>query len=657
MEEYEQLKQTIEYHMRRYYDENTPEISDFEYDSLMLRLKELEKLHPEWVSADSPTQKIGGTAKREAGVSVTHRTPMLSIQDVFSEEEVTDWVGKVKRKYPDATFSVEHKIDGLSMTLRYQDGNLILAETRGDGAVGEDVTLNAREIRDVRPHLPVKGYLELRGEVYLTNAEFERFNEIQETLGKKTAANPRNLAAGSLRQLDPKITKERNLSFFVFNVQSADGPGEELLPSHAYALQKLEEYGVKTVWHKTASTAEEVLSVIRSIGENRGTYPYEIDGAVVKLNETALRRDFPAGSKYTDGHIAYKYPPEEKEVIIEAIEVDVGRTGKLTFRGRFKEPVRLCGTSVLRATLHNIDYIHSLGISEGCTAICRKQGEIIPAVIRVTKKTDSVYQPPETCPVCGSRLLRKEGETDIWCVNPGCPAQLTRTLSYFASKDAMDIKDFGATYVKALIEQGYLSDCADIYALRNRKEELVEKGILGREKNTSKILDAIDASKENDAWMLLAGLAIRNVGRTSAREIMRHFPDLLSLADASLSELLQIPDVGEITAQCIYDYFHSEKNRRLLQRLQKAGVNLSVKEEARGTALSGLTFVLTGTFSSLDRKAMQELVTKNGGKCTGSVSKKTDYLVAGESAGSKLEKAKELQIPVLSEQEFMEMIG
>lgn len=656
MEEYEELKKTIEHHMRLYYNEDAPEISDFEYDTLMRRLKGLEKEHPEWVTAESPTQKIGGTAKREAGVSVTHRVPMLSIQDVFSEEEVTLWIEKVKKLHPDARFSVEHKIDGLSMTLRYQDGKLTMAETRGNGLVGEDVTLNARVIGDVKQELPVKGYLELRGEVYLTLAAFDRFNAVQEDLGKKPAANPRNLAAGTLRQLDSRITKERELSFFVFNVQAAEGEGEALLPEHHTALDRLDKAGVRTVPHALCETAKEVIEEIRRIGEERGDYPYDIDGAVVKIDQTAYRSDFPAGTKYSDGHIAYKYPPEEKEVVIEEIEVDVGRTGKLTFRGRFQNSVRLCGTNVLRATLHNIDYIHELHITEGCTAVCRKQGEIIPAIVKVTRETGGVYREPERCPVCGSKLLHEEGETDIWCINPSCPAQLVRTISYFAGKDAMDIKAFGPTYVRTLTEQGFLSDCGDIYFLKDHKEELVSLGIMGREKNTEKILDAIEESKENDAYLLLTGLAIRNVGKTSAREIMRHFPDLDALAKAEKEELLAIQDIGGVIADAIYSYFRDEENLRLIQKLKSAGVNMASKETETGTGLAGLTIVLTGSFAEMDRKGLSELIIKNGGKCTGSVSKKTDYLVAGEDAGSKLDKAKELGIPVLDYNTLMEMI-
>ncbi|MBO5246421.1 MAG: NAD-dependent DNA ligase LigA, partial [Eubacterium sp.] len=442
-QEYEQLKQKISYHMDLYYNQNTNEISDFEYDQMMQRLKEVEKEHPEWITSDSPSQIIGGEAKREAGVTIAHHVPMLSIQDLFTKEEVFAWVEKVKEQHADALFCVERKIDGLSMSLRYQDGVLTMAETRGDGIVGEDVTLNARMIPDVCQTINAKDYVELRGEVYMSHEDFERYNENQERLGKKQAANPRNLATGTLRQLDPAITKERGLRMFVFNVQDATGESAHLMDAHTAALDELASQGVTVVPHVLCKNAEEVWAAIDEIGEHRGEYDYDIDGAVVKIEQVSYRADFPAGSKYSAGHIAYKYPPEEKEVEIETVEVGVGRTGKMTFRARFKNPVRLCGTNVQYATLHNMDYIESLGIDEGCRAICRKQGDIIPAIIRVTESTGTVFPVPQICPVCAHPLSKEEDTADICCDNPSCPAQLKRTLAYFASRDAMDIKAFG----------------------------------------------------------------------------------------------------------------------------------------------------------------------------------------------------------------------
>ncbi len=663
---YEELKKTIDDHMNRYYNEDAPVISDFEYDRLMQELKAVEAAHPEWVTPDSPTQKIGGTAKREAGVEVTHNVPMLSIQDVFTKAEVSDWVEEVLRMHPDARFCVEEKIDGLSMTLRYRDGNLALAETRGDGLVGEDVTANALVIPDVKKKIGIPGYLEVRGEVYMSHEDFDRYNEEQEEVGKRPAANPRNLAAGTLRQLDSSVVKRRGLRMLIFNVQDAHdneqpGSGEgvpDLMRSQAGAMDYLRQQGLRTVDHRLCATAAEVSDAIDAIGDSRGDLDHDIDGAVVKIDQIAYRQDFPAGSKYTAGHIAYKYPPEEKEVVIDRIEVGVGRTGKMTFRAIFKDPVRLCGTNVQKATLHNADFIKNLGVSEGCRAICRKQGEIIPAIVRVTQRTDREFEPPKFCPVCGSPLVREEDTSDIYCENPSCPAQLKRTLAYFAGKDAMDIKNFGTKYIEALIDQGYLKEIPDIYRLKDHREELIEKRILGKEKNTDRILDAIEASKNNEPDRLLTGFAIRNVGRISARQIMRHYHSLWDLADASVEELMELPDVGEITARAIHGFYADPKHLDMLRELEAMGLRVASEEApAEGPGpLDGLTIVVTGTLEHFGRSEIAEWIESMGGKCTGSVSKKTDYLVAGANAGSKLDKAQALGIPVISEQDLLELV-
>ncbi len=653
---YEELKTTIDYHMDRYYNADAPEISDFDYDALMRELKAIEGSHPDWVTPDSPSQKIGGTAKREAGIAVTHHVPMLSIEDVFTKAEVASWVEEVLRLRPDAAFSVEEKIDGLSMSLRYQDGDLILAETRGDGLVGEDVTPNALVIPDVRRTIDLSGYVELRGEVYMSHEDFDRFNEEQEEAEKKPAANPRNLAAGTLRQLDAAVVRRRGLRMFVFNVQDAYDNEADLLRSHTAGLTRLREAGIPTVDHTLCRTADEVLAAIDAIGENRGVLNYDIDGAVVKIDQIAYRADFPAGSKYSAGHIAYKYPPEEKEVTIDRIEVGVGRTGKMTFRAVFAEPVRLCGTNVQKATLHNADFIRELGVAEGCRAVCRKQGEIIPAIIRVTQPADKAFAAPTVCPVCGSALVKEEGTCDIYCENPSCPAQLKRTLAYFAGKDAMDIKNFGTKYLEALIEQGYVADIPDIYRLREHRAELIEKGILGKEKNTDRILSSIEESKKNPPDRLLTGFAIRNVGRISARQIMRHYHSLWDLAEASTEELRELPDVGEVTANAIHFFFSDEKQRAMLRELEELGLtikNAEAEDTEAPQPLSGLTIVVTGTLAHFGRSEIAAWIEQNGGKCTGSVSRKTDYLVAGENAGSKLDKARSLGVPVLSEEELL----
>lgn len=665
-EEYRKLEKTIDEHMDRYYNQDAPTISDYEYDQLMLQLKAAEKEHPEWITPESPTQKIGGTAKREAGVKVTHDVPMLSIEDLFTKEDVTDWVDKVQQMHPGAKFSVEQKIDGLSMSLRYakdpDTGKLALrlAETRGDGLIGEDVTANALVIPDVAKTIDLPfDSLELRGEVYMTHENFDRFNEEQEAEGKKTAANPRNLAAGTLRQLDPKITKERGLRMFIFNVQR--GPSD-FMAEHDAALDILARAGVPVVYHKNCSTADEILSAIDEIGASRGSLHYDIDGAVVKIDHTPWRSDFPAGTKYSSGHIAYKYPPEERTVTMDRIIVDVGRTGKLTFTGEFHDsetggPARLCGTSVTRATLHNQDYIDSMHIGVGGKYRLFKSGEIIPKLDGCVEEPKEIYKAPSLCPVCGQPLIGEEDTADIRCINPSCPAQVSRTIAYFASRDAMNIMGLGDLLVDALVKEGYLSNYADIYDLYLHRGELVEKGIIGKEKNTDKLLREIENSKQNPPDRFLTGLAIRNVGRSTARTLMQSFDSIDALSRASEEELLAVPDIGATTARCILDFFHEENNRVILGRFRKAGVNMAVRKEDGGSnVLAGKTFVVTGTLPTLGRNEITELIVKNGGKASGSVSRRTSYLIAGEAAGSKLAKAGELGVPVITEEDFLKMI-
>jgi len=658
---YQKLKKEISYHMNLYYNENEPEISDFEYDQMMMKLKEIEKQHPEWIENDSPSQKIGGTVKREAGVKVKHNVPMLSIEDFFSKEDVTAWVQKVQNKYPDACFSVEQKIDGLSMTLRYQNGKLIMAETRGDGMTGEDVTANALVIPDILREIHTGyPYLELRGEVYMSHEDFERFNEEQENLGKKISANPRNLAAGTLRQLDSSITQKRRLGMLVFNIQ--DGP-EELRMSHTQGLDKLEELGIHTVFHRHCRTAKEVNDIIDLIGVMRSDLPYDIDGAVVKIDQIAYRNDFPAGSKYSSGHVAYKYPPEEREVVIDEIEETVGRTGKLGFIGHLHDketgqPARLCGTNVSKVTLHNQDYILENKIGIGGVYLLKKAGDVIPRICGTVTPPATVYLASKVCPVCGQQLVKEEDTADIRCVNPSCASQLTQTISYFLSLDGMNVMGFGETYVDTLIREGYLKNYADIYQLFRYRDELVEKGLIGKEKNTDKLLAEINKSKHNMPVRLLTALGIRNVGKSTAREIMKHYQDLKDLENAAVEDLLQIQDIGATTAQSVYDFFHNEENLSVFHELCESGVNTRMEEDAGNTKkLDGLTIVVTGTLPTLGRKEAEDLILKNGGKCTGSVSKKTDFVLAGEAAGSKLDKALELGIRVISEKDFLDMIN
>ena len=659
-EEVKALRQQIEYHSNRYYNMDAPEITDYEYDMLMQRLKQLEKEHPELIDASSPTQKVGGSAKREAGVLVRHNVPMLSLQDVFSKEEVLEFVREMQEKLDHPEFVVEYKIDGLSMSLRYEQGKLVLAETRGDGInFGEDVTANAKVIEDVKTSLKdAPEYLEIRGEVYMTEAAFSHVNETQELLGKKTFANPRNCAAGTLRQLDSKVVKERHLSMFIFNLQQVTGR-EFATHTEAYAYMKSQKIPVIEDY-LVCHTGEEVWDAICAIGEKRGELAYDIDGAVVKINRYADRELLGNTSKVPRWAVAYKYPPEEKETKLLDIELSVGRTGRITPTAIF-EPIRLCGTSVSRATLHNQDFINDLDIAIGDTIVVYKSGEIIPKVKEVLheKRPEGAHTfvIPEVCPVCGAPTYREENTADIKCSSATCPAQLERHIINFVGRDAMDIKGFGTAYIEELIRQGYLHDIADIYELSAYREELIEKGILGKEKNTDKLLGVIEASKQNDAYQLMTGLGISGIGKTAAKSLMEHFGSIHAVSDASMEQLVEVNDIGEISAKAIYQYFHDAKSKELLERMQKHGVNM-VRLQAAGSddVLANHTFVITGTLPTMGRKEAAELIELHGGKVSSSVSKKTNYLLAGENAGSKLDKANALGVTVLTEEELLQMI-
>lgn len=659
-EKIEALRKEIEYHIERYYNQDDPEITDYEYDQKMNELKRLEREHPEYVTPDSPTQKVGGSAKREAGVLVEHNVPMLSLQDVFDRGEVENFVAEMKKQLDGPEFVVEYKIDGLSLSLRYEYGELKLAETRGDGIqYGEDVTANAKVIRDVKKKLKDKPeYLEIRGEVYMTEADFEKVNEKQELLGKKLFANPRNCAAGTLRQLDTAVTKERGLSMFIFNIQDARGISFE---THTEGYEYLKKQGIRVIEEYTVcKTADEVWAAIEKIGENRGKLPYDIDGAVVKINRFSDREKLGATSKVPRWAVAYKYPPEEKETKLLDIELSVGRTGRITPTAVF-EPVRLCGTSVSRATLHNQDFIDELDIGIGDTIVVYKSGEIIPKVRRVIheKRPAGVkkFVIPNVCPVCGAKTEREKDTADIKCTSPNCPAQLERHMINFVGRDAMDIKGFGATYIMELVRLGYLKDIADIYDLKQHREELIEQGIIGKEKNTDKLLDAIEKSKQNEAFQLLTGFGIPNVGKAAAKTILKHFGSIEALMQADMESLQQVADVGEVTALCIRNYFQDENNCKIIERLKEAGVNMEMAESgSEDGRFDGLTFVITGTLPTMDRKAAAALIEAHGGKVSGSVSKKTNYLLAGENAGSKLTKANDLGVSVISEEELQEML-
>lgn len=657
-----QLREVLNHHSDLYYNQDAPEISDQEYDGLMRELKALEKAHPELITPDSPTQRVGGSAKRTAGVLVAHRVPMLSMQDLFTQEEVDHFISDCQEKLGEGiTFLVETKIDGLSMALRYENGDLVTAITRGDGRTfGEDVTANAKVIDDVAVTLrhPIP-YLELRGEVYMTDAAFEAVNERQELLGKKPFANPRNCAAGTLRQLDAAVTRERHLSFFVFNVQDIQGKD---LATHEEAYAYLKDCGVTVITHYyVCKNREEIWKAIQTIGEMRGELPYDIDGAVIKVNDLALRAQLKDTAKNAGYQVAYKYPPEQKETVLREIELSVGRTGKITPTAIF-DPVRLCGTTVSRCTLHNQDFITKLGICLGSTLRIEKSGEVIPKCVGVVPEKQppdaQVFQIPMVCPVCGEPAVR-EDTADIKCVNLNCPAQLERLIGHFVGRNAMDIKGFGVVYVHDLIAEGYLKDVADIFTLAEHREALIQKGIVGKEKNTDKLLAAIEKAKANPPDRLLTGLGISNVGRSAAQVLMRHFGTLDALVQASEEEMMAIDDIGPISAHCVYTYFRQPHNLAVLQKLKAAGVNL-VQEVAQAPEgdlpLSGKTVVISGTLPGLSREEAAALIQRYGGKVTGSVSKKTSFLLAGEGAGSKLEKARALDIPVLSLEEVQAML-
>lgn len=659
--EYLELVKKLNHFAELYYAQDEPEISDFEYDTMNNRLKEIEKAHPDWIVPESPSQRVGW--KAEKGILVKHNVPMLSLQDVFEKEDVYEFVNSMKEEFGDeAEFLVETKIDGLSMALRYEEGELKLAVTRGDGITeGEDVTMNAKMIPDVVRQLkePVP-YIEIRGEVYMTRKAFEAVNAKAEEEGKKTFANPRNCAAGTLRQIDTRITKERGLSLFIFNVQETKGV---TFNTHLEGYEYLRRNGVKVIEQCfKCRTADEVWEAIQKIGEMRGDLEYDIDGAVVKLNNLSERTKLGNTIKFPRWAIAYKYPPEVKETRLLDVEVNTGRTGRVTPVAVF-EPISLCGTMVSRATLHNQDFIDQLGLGIGDTILVYKSGEIIPKVKDVNKdKRPSDWQPykmPESCPVCGHKLVRDEGGVDLKCVNMLCPGTLVNRIVNFVSRDCMDIKGFGTEYIRKLTEEKYIKDIADVFELKDKRDELIGNKLLGLEKNTDKLLSAIeDARKATPADKVLAGLGIPGVGKATAKELIRTFGSIDAIAEADKESLVAVQDIGEISAEGIYNFFHDEGNKALMERLKTLGLNFAREEsEVQGTALAGLTFCITGTLEGMSRSEAESLIESNGGKPVSSVSKKTSYLLMGADAGSKERKARELGVPIIGLEELKEMIS
>lgn len=665
------LREQIEYHNRKYYDEDAPEISDYDYDAILRELKTLEQEHPELITSDSPTKRVGGSAKRVAGKQIRHDVPMLSLDDKFSKEEVVDFIRKMQKELDTPRFIVERKIDGLSVALRYRDGKFVEGLTRGDGiSYGEDVTENLKRIKSVPRVLPeALSYLEVRGEVYMDNDSFEAVNARQEEVEGKIFANPRNCAAGTMRQLNPDVVSERNLSLFVFNLQAVQGKN---FTFHSETLDWLRSQGFMVAEYVQCYTEDEVWDAICSIGETRGELSFGIDGAVVKVDCLADREKLGATSKVPRWAVAYKYPPEEKQTQVLDIEVNVGRTGRLTPLA-ILEPVRLAGTTVSRASLHNQDQINRLDIRIGDTVIVRKAAEIIPEILRVvTEKRLDESKPftiPDRCPVCGAPAVKDDDAADTRCTGTNCPAQLARHLVHFASRSAMDIDGLGPAVVHTLMDNGFIKDLSDIYYLKEHRDELISASVTGRPstgkpkkgdttKSTDKLLAAIERSKEQDIDRLINGLGIRNVGKQTGVILKKHFPDIHAIVNASAEELVEIEGFGEISANDVVEFFSRTDSKILLERLETAGVNMKSKatDQVVDNRFAGQTFVLTGTLPTLSREQASQAIQAHGGRVSGSVSKKTSYLLAGEEAGSKLTTAQSLGVHILSETDFLSML-
>lgn len=637
----------------RYYVLDDPTMADYEYDKLLRELETLESAHPELVTPDSPTQRVGGQAVSQFE-KVTHAVPLMSLQDVFSMEELNEFLNKILSEQADAAFSVEPKIDGLSVALEYENGVFVRGATRGDGVVGEDVTENLKTIRSIPMRLEgAPDRLIVRGEVFMPKKSFEKLNAHQEALGKPLFANPRNAAAGSLRQLDPKIAGQRGLDIYVFNVQLAEGV---TFTSHCESLEYLKRLRFKVIPYQKLSTVEEIDRQVEAINENRGELICDIDGAVIKLDNLAQRENLGATAKFPRWAAAYKYPPEIKSTVVENIVVQVGRTGVLTPKAVVR-PVRLAGTTVTNATLHNQDFISQRDIRIGDTVKIRKAGEIIPEILEVDlslRPSDAKpYQIPMVCPVCGAPVEKDEEGAFLRCTGAECPAQLSRNIAHFVSRDAMDIDGLGDSIVESLIEKGLIHSAADIYYLNMEEiSSLWKSGTTA----AKKLLDAIEASKQQDLSRLIYALGIRQVGTKTGKVLAATFESLDNLMEASEEALMEVPDIGGITAQSIHSWFAQPQSQHLIMRLRQAGVNFLSQKKVTDNRFAGMTFVLTGALSRFTREEATEQIENFGGKASGSVSKKTTYVVVGENAGSKERKARELGIPVLTEEEFWEMI-
>ena len=652
-EEITKLREKINYYSQLYYDMDNSPITDFEFDTMMNRLKKLEKEHPELITKDSPTQKVGGHV-REDFAKVTHEVPLQSLQDVFSYEELYEFDKRIKQS-GETNYCVETKIDGLSCALKYEKGILVQGATRGDGIVGEDVTENVKKIKSIPHKLKEPLDITVRGEVFIGKKEFETLNEEREVMGETLFANARNAAAGSLRQLNPKITAQRPLDIYIFNVQKIEN---KTWNSHWEELNYLANLGFNVVpFRKLCHTIDEAIEAIKEIGDNREDLTFGIDGAVIKVDDLALREKIGTTFKVPKWAIAYKYPPEQKETIVKDIICQVGRTGAITPMA-ILEPVKVAGSTISKTTLHNEDFVKEKGLMIGDHVIIQKQGDVIPEVVDVLKEKrtgeEKVFQMPTTCPVCGAPAVREEGESAVRCTGIECPAKALRNIVHFASDEGMDIEGLGYKIVEQLIEKGLISNIADIYDLKLEDIASLKKN---GKKFAQNLIDAIEESKNRDLSNLITALGIRHVGKKLAKVLARKYKTLDNLMAADVEELASKDDIGEVIAQSIHTFFNEEQTIDLINRLKLAGINTqSLQEESTDTRFEGKTFVLTGALSKYSREQASDIIERLGGKTSSSVSKKTSYVLAGEDAGSKLTKAQSLGVAVISEEEFEEMI-
>ena len=651
--ELEKLRKEIEYHNKLYYEQDEPEISDYEYDQLTQRLRKIETEHPELVTKSSPSQKVGGKNKNIFS-QVVHDVQMQSLQDVFSLEDVESFVDKVHEEFgDDAQFSVETKIDGLSISLEYENGILVRGSTRGDGFVGEDVTQNIMKIKTI-PHKLTKDItIEVRGEVYLPRKEFDKINEELLAQNKQQLSNPRNAAAGTLRQLDSTLVEKRKLSVFIFNVQKGGS-----FATHSESLDYLKEAGMNVIeLRSVCTTKEEVVAYIKKIGELRDSVEYDIDGAVVKVNDLLKRQEMGQTVKVPKWAVAYKYPPEQRETKVLDIKLQVGRTGQVT-PVVILEPVRVAGSIISKTTLHNFDFMKEKDIKIGDRVIIQKAGDVIPEVDRVLVEkrdgTEKEFEVPTICPVCGEELEKEDAEVALRCTNSECPAQLYRSITHFVSRDCMDVSGMGDAIVETLIEKEFLKDVADIYYLKYDDVYSLE-GF--KEKSAENIMSAIEATKNNSLDKLLFGLGIRHIGKKASKILAQSFDDIYAIKEASIEELSALEDFGNIMAVSVYNFFKKEETDKIIEKLRLAGVNLKGhKEEKKSEILKDKVLCVTGSFDNYSRGDIVKLIEENSGKASTSVSKKTNYLIAGEAAGSKLTKANELGVEVITIEQFIKMI-